>query len=235
MRAALPWVLAFVCGACGDDSPPPSSNVMPEAGMPTDGGFALPLPEAGGDGNCSAGERRACECSSGLSGEEVCIGGEEWSECGCTSGAESVFVPPPPPVINTCGFGANQVTCRPYPEPDTPYSASHCCIEGECGSGNPLIMGGVCLPRPQPAPIRSSACPDESIAFVDMTGCCMPSGMCGLALDETLPNWDVGCIERSQMHEVLDQGIQRKFIAQVIFGFDPTVPEWESMPCTFGQ
>ncbi len=232
----------LVVGACSGDASGPEGGDgrTPEAGVadpapidplgpPVDGGIG----DAGSNGaaNCEVGDRRPCECASGVPGDQVCVADGLWSGCGCQSLDGSVYVPPPPPEIFTCGADAAETVCAPYPEPPTDYSAEPCCTTDDtCGSTNFLLVAFQCLPRVEAPPVPTDRCPDESITFVDLLGCCLPSGACGLTIDDTLPNWDIGCIERTEMREVLDQGFGRKIVA-ALFGLSGEVPMWEPLSC----
>jgi hypothetical protein len=48
-------------------------------------------------------------------------------------------------------------------------------------------------------------CPSESANFIDLEGCCRPDGSCGLSID-TVPNFDLGCLERTEMERLLNAG-----------------------------
>lgn len=194
-------------------------------------GYELPLPEpVEPDDECEPGTYEPCECDDMGSGLRMCLPNGRFSGCGCTSD-DSVYEPPPPPDYEYCGDTA----CPPYLFPASDYSATHCCTEqGACGSTNDNLFGansGICLERGAERGARSPDCPDESIPFVDMLGCCLPSGQCGMSIDETFPNWDVGCIERTQWKPMLD-GLTPRFFAAILFGFDPSVPDWEPLACT---
>lgn len=201
-------------------------------------GLDLPLPDVpldgsvGPGGGCVVGERRTCECAPDVGGERECISPEgTWSECGCET-ESTAYVPAPPPEIHTCLVGEEEIECEPYLEESTDYSPQHCCTpEGQCGNTNFLLTGFECVPRGGPPPIRSADCPDESITFIDFRGCCRPDGSCGLTLDETLNNWDSGCVERTEMFRIIDQGFGRKIVAGLML-LDPEVPMWDARSCS---
>ena len=226
MKLVLPLlVVGAVAGGGCLASPEPSTEEPSPISQ-------LPFGDSEGELVCEVGERRACECDAQIEGEQVCASPDGvWSACGCLSQEGSIYVPPPPPVIFTCGPTDEEIVCLGYPEPETEYSAVPCCtVEDTCGSTNFLLVAFQCLERIEEPAVLSSRCPDESITFVDLRGCCLPSGMCGLTMDDTLPNWDIGCVERTEMREILDQGFGRKIVA-ALFGLSGEVPMWETLSC----
>jgi len=237
-------VAALLPSACQDSAEAggvssSSSSSAGESGEPTTGtdpssgsddGYDIPAPEPLPPGTCQPGAAGPCTCDGGGSGERLCLPDGEWSACGC-AGGDGVYEPPPAPVYEYCG----DVACKPYPFPHSDYAAQHCCGKdtNACGSTNEnLFEGGkmICLERFHEPGVRSPDCPDESIAFIDFLGCCLPSGTCGMSLDETMPNWDVGCIERVEWKPMLD-GLSTRFFAAIAFGFDPAVPDWQPIAC----
>jgi len=195
----------------------------------SDDGYEVPLPEPLPPGECQSGSTEPCTCEAGGAGERVCLPEGRFSACGCPDD-EGVYEPPPKPVYEECGGKL----CKPYPFPESDYAGTHCCTpEGECGSTNVNLFEAaknVCLLRGAPRGTPSPACPDESIAFVDFLGCCQSNGQCGMTLDETMPNWDTGCIDRTAWKPMLD-GFTTRWLAALGFFFDPSVPDWAAIPC----
>jgi hypothetical protein len=215
----------------GPDITGESTDAMTGTGAP-EGEYEVPLPTPLPPGECQPGSREPCTCAGGGAGERVCLPEGRFSGCGC-AGDEGVYEPPPPPVYEYCG----DEPCAPYPFPASDYSGTHCCTpEGACGSTNANLFEAaknVCLLRGAPKGTPSPACPDESIAFVDFLGCCQSNGQCGMTLDETMPNWDTGCIDRTAWKPMLD-GLTTRWFAALAFFFDPNVPEWEAIACDPG-
>ncbi|MFO0595219.1 MAG: hypothetical protein U0228_07940 [Myxococcaceae bacterium] len=159
-------------------------------------------------GTCEVGETRACRCGQGETGQMTCVAPEgAWTACGCASKAGvDVAVPPAPPPPTSCGG----VTCAPFTEEDTAVGAKGCCtVDGRCGASSRFLFGEQCLPRGGPVGTKSDACPDESGNFIDLEGCCRPDGSCGLSID-TVPNFDVGCVERTEMERWVNAGAQER-------------------------
>ena len=156
-------------------------------------------------GGCVVGVTDACTCGGGSTGSRTCVTPEGlWSACGCsTEGGSTVAVPPAPPAPQVC----SGTTCAAYTEEDSEVGAKGCCTTaGACGSKSQFIFGAACVERGGPAGTPApSECPDESIDFLDLEGCCRPDGACGLTAD-VVPNFDLGCIERTQMQKLLNDG-----------------------------
>lgn len=246
LSRAEAWVAAgLLAGApgCRDDAGGDGEDTTTEAtgtggegssaggSADTDDGYEVPLPEPPPPGGeCDPGVVEPCTCEGGGAGERVCLPDGRFSACGCTQD-DGVYEPPPPPDYEYCG----DTPCPPYPFPPSDYSAQHCCTpENACGSTNTSLFvesSAICIARGGDSGSPSPDCPDESIAFVDFLGCCMPSGQCGMTLDETMPNWDVGCIDRSLWKPMLD-GLSTRWFAAILFGFDPNVPDWQPIACT---
>ncbi|MDX2056052.1 MAG: hypothetical protein SFV15_26860 [Polyangiaceae bacterium] len=153
---------------------------------------------------CEIGKSEACACSSGGAGLRVCTSPDGvFSDCGCVSSSEpALYVPRPAPVVHQCG----SMTCAPYPEEDTEVGAKHCCTaQVTCGSQASFIFGAACVERGGDPGVASPACPGETPDFLDLAGCCRPDGKCGLSIDR-VNNWDVGCIERTEMAALLNAG-----------------------------
>lgn len=152
---------------------------------------------------CAVSEPRACKCGR-FDGTQTCIAPEGvWSACGCASSSgPDVAVAPAPPAPTSCG-GAS---CAPYTEEDTEVGAKGCCTsDGACGSSSSFLFGGACVRRGGDPGTQNAACPSESINFADFEGCCRPDGACGLSID-TVPNFDLGCLERTEMERLVNQG-----------------------------
>ncbi|MBL8939334.1 MAG: hypothetical protein JNM69_32540 [Archangium sp.] len=156
-------------------------------------------------GGCAVGESQPCTCGGTSSGSRTCVTPDGlWSACGCASeGGVSVAIPPEPPAPQVCGG----VACKAYPQEDSEVGAKGCCTaQGTCGSSSKFLFGTACIERGghvgAPAPAE---CPSESIDFVDLEGCCRPDGSCGLTID-AVPNFDLGCLERTAMQKLLNDG-----------------------------
>ena len=109
---------------------------------------------------------------------------------------------PEPPAPQVCGA----TTCAAYTEEDSEVGAKGCCTTaGACGSKSTFLFGAACVERRGPILAASTDCPAESIDFLDLEGCCRPDGSCGLSVD-AVPNFDLGCIERTQLQKPLNDG-----------------------------
>jgi hypothetical protein len=191
-----PLVLALLCSAC-----------------------TLPLAPANSEqqalGGCTAGETRGCSCLN-ASGSQTCIAASGvWSTCGCTSEvSEDVVVPPAPPPVSVCGG----TMCAPYTEEDSSVGAKGCCTRsGACGSSSKFLFGDQCLPRGGEPGKPSPSCPAESGNFIDLDGCCRSDGWCGLSID-AVTNFDLGCVERTQMEKFVNDGSgERDNLSRVFF------------------
>lgn len=198
------WLLLAVLAASCAKS---QANTDPQA---TSGVVRTP-------GGCAVGDSQGCTCGGTSSGSRTCVTPEGlWTACGCaTEGGPTVAVAPEPPAPQVCGAQ----TCAPYVEEDTEVGAKGCCTSaGTCGSKSKFLFGDACVERGgnvgQPSPTE---CPDESVNFVDLQGCCRPDGACGLAIDE-VTNFDLGCVERSQMQRLLNEGAgDRNFLSTIFF------------------
>jgi hypothetical protein len=166
-------------------------------------------PQALADGGvpaCEVGASRACACSN-VGGLQTCIATGVWSGCGCatTSGADVAVAPAPPPPLS-CGL----TTCAQYVEEDSEVGAKGCCTQDQaCGSKSEFLFGNQCLPRGGPVGAKKAECPDESITFLDVDGCCRSDGKCGLSID-AVPNFDLGCLERTAMAKLLNDGSDKR-------------------------
>ncbi|MBL8951969.1 MAG: hypothetical protein JNK82_14395 [Myxococcaceae bacterium] len=165
-------------------------------------------------GGCAPGTTRGCGCLGGK-GSQTCIAGGTWSGCGCTKAVgEDVVVPPAPPPVSQCG-GA---TCAPYTEEDSEVGAKGCCTSsGACGSSSRFLFGDQCIARGGHPGTPNAACPAESGNFIDLEGCCRPDGFCGLSID-AVTNFDLGCVERTQMERLVNDGSgDRDNLSRVFF------------------
>lgn len=248
--AALGMVLALACqtaepaatdSAAADAGPPqtaPDASMRdvriappPDAGMPEGRSTMLPPDaHARGDAACTVGQSQPCRCPNGAMGTQVCLTAEgQLSACGCLSATgPDILVPPPPPRVSTCG----NTRCAPYPAEDTSTSARACCtMDGRCGSSSSFIFGQACVPRGGPKGTPNPACKDEFPNFLDLYGCCRPDGMCGLSIDQ-LTNFDLGCIERTEMARLLNEGSgERDFLSTITF-LGAKKAEFQAVRCT---
>lgn len=161
---------------------------------------------------------RACACPVGM-GHQTWVGGT-WTRCGCPAPeGPDVYVPPTPPPAQECGG----LRCAAYTEEDTEVGAKGCCTgDGRCGSASGFLFGDACLARGGDAGRAHPACPSESVNFVDLVGCCRPDGRCGLSIDQ-VPNFDLGCVERSEMAQRLNDGAGQRNLLSIVF-FLPVTP-----------
>ncbi len=221
----------FLCTAfasCGTDSGDLDNSGSPKGYL--DGGtpdtrIATPLPGPQGDpvaplpssseDSCEDRSVSACMCAGGVPGTRTCVGNGQLSDCGCMSASgPDVFVAPKPPVILTCG----NTVCAPYEEEETSVSARACCTSAKtCGSSSDFIFGAACIGRGGNPGVPSAKCPDEAPNFLDIYGCCRPDGQCGLSMDH-VANFDLGCVERTEMSALLNAGSgQRDFLSLIFF------------------
>lgn len=168
---------------------------------------------------CSVGESLPCSCPNGTAGVQACVAPPDgWSACGCEAGTADLFVPPPEPEPMVCPTADGERTCPPYRGDDvTEAGASHCCTEDDaCGSEANFIFGEQCVVRDGPRGAPSADCPDEFPNFLDLYGCCRPDGQCGLSIDH-VSNWDIGCVERSEMAALLNAGSRERDALSLVF------------------
>ena len=152
---------------------------------------------------CEVGASVACRCGA-RSGTMTCVSPEGgWTACGCaTKEGPDVAEPPAPPPPASCGG----VECAPFTEEDAEIGAKGCCTpDGRCGATITFLFGTQCVPRGGPPGVEHPACPSESANFIDLEGCCRPDGSCGLSID-TVPNFDLGCLERTEMERLINRG-----------------------------
>ena len=121
---------------------------------------------------------------------------------------------PAPPPPQSCGLQK----CAQYVEEGSEVGAKGCCTkELKCGSKSEFLFGDQCLPRGGAAGTKKAECNDESVNFVDLDGCCRSDGKCGLSID-AVPNFDLGCLERTAMAKLLNDGAaKRKLLSAVFF------------------
>lgn len=179
---------------------------------------------------CEVGTTRACTCGNSA-GVATCLAPEDvWTECGCASSSgPDVAVAPAPPAPTTCGGQS----CAPFTEEDTEVGAKGCCTtSGTCGSASRFLFGAQCLERGGPVGRPSDECPSESIAFVDVEGCCRPDGACGLSID-AVPNFDLGCLERTEMERLLNAGSGDRNTLSSVFFLPVRPASFAAKACTF--
>ncbi|MEO1266879.1 MAG: hypothetical protein AAFX99_02210 [Myxococcota bacterium] len=184
-------------------------------------------------GECDLGASETCACPEPAStGTRLCIAEEGmaiWTQCGCfdPNGADILVLPPEPePAI--CG----ERMCDPLTEEQTEVSARHCCTEeGACGSQSSFIFGDACVARNSNPPyVPSDQCPDAFPNFLDLAGCCRSDGACGLSVDQ-VPNWDIGCVERSEMARLINEGSQERDILSLVFFLPVEDAVYEPLAC----
>jgi hypothetical protein len=119
-------------------------------------------------------------------------------------------------------------------EEDTEAGAKPCCTsDGACGGQSNFMFGEACVPRfGPPGQLDNAACPDEFPIFLDLEGCCRPDGSCGLSADH-VNNWDIGCIERTAMETLLNEGkTDRQNIASLTF-LGAVDVDYEAISCVY--
>lgn len=241
--------LAALGLGCGTDDEP-SGELLASSGA-TDaalessdtGGTDLP-PDGSGDDStgtmgdddeppeemvCVVGSLRPCDCPEGATGQEVCVDIDgTYSACGCPTDPD-VYEEPVVPEPTFCG----ELECAAMVDEETEASAKPCCTEANaCGGEAAFIFGDQCVERfGDPGDLTTDECPDEFPHFLDLEGCCMPQGTCGLSLDY-INNWDVGCIERTEMMERLNAGSGLRSLLALVFFLGPVEVEYEAMGCT---
>lgn len=183
---------------------------------------------------CTIGDTVACTCADGAPGVQSCVAPPDGlSACGCATAGEDLFVPPPEPVPMVCPTEQGEQRCPPYRGDDvTEAGASHCCTaEGACGSEASFLFGDQCIERQGSVGVPTVECPDEFPNFLDLFGCCRPDGQCGLSVDH-VSNWDIGCVERSEMAALLNAGSTERDVLSLVF-FLPVEPAvYDAIPCT---
>lgn len=228
--AALPLGILLACAPAEDAGrPAPATEATTSDGgaspdvSPPDmrSGDAPPavdlvfVPDRNAAPVCAVGETQACMCPSEAMGTRACVSEEgRYSTCGCPSpNGPDILVPPAPPRVSTCGT----TTCAPFTQPDTEVSARACCTaDGRCGASSGFVFGRACVPRGGPKGVPDDACPNESPNFLDLYGCCRPDGACGLSVDH-VPNFDLGCVERTEMAALLNAGSGQRDFLSLIF------------------
>ncbi len=180
---------------------------------------------------CSVGTTDSCTCGAGSKGTRTCVTPEGlWTACGCsTAGGSTVAVPPEPPAPQVCG----STTCGAFTEEDSEVGAKGCCTtSGACGSKSKFLFGAACVERGGPVgPPAPTECPDESIEFLDLDGCCRPDGACGLTID-SVPNFDLGCIERTAMQKLVNEGSADRDLLTTLSFRAPRPASFPAMRCT---
>lgn len=185
----------------------------------------LDAPDAG---SCDPGESRGCFCM-GTGGQQTCVSAGVWSACGCASATgPDVTVPPAPPPPQSCGLNV----CKPYVEEDSEVGAKGCCTSnGQCGSSSEFLFGKQCIPRGLPPGVKRAECPDESVNFADFDGCCRSDGKCGLSID-FVPNFDLGCLERTAMQKLVNDGSEKRNLLSTFFFLGIKQASFPAKSCT---
>ena len=179
--------------------------------------------------SCTPGEVRECGCLA-ATGSQTCVAQNGvWSACGCTTAVGSdVVVPPAPPAVSQCGVTA----CAAFTEEDSEVGAKGCCTSsGACGSSSKFLFGTQCLPRGADPGKPNAACPAESGNFIDLEGCCRSDGFCGLTID-AVTNFDLGCIERTQMQKWVNDGSDDRDSLSRVFFLQVKDVSWPAIRCT---
>lgn len=193
-------------------------------GSAAGGGNASPIKHV-----CEIGDSRPCECPGGAVGNQSCSNFDgHYSQCGCPKkGGADVLVPPAPPVPLICG----STRCADHKEDETKVGARHCCVEENvCGSTSDFVFGDACVERGGDPGKEDARCPDESPNFLDLRGCCRSDGFCGLSVD-TVNNFDLGCIERSQIATLLEEGDSQRKGLSLIFGLEHSNGDYAAIRC----
>ncbi len=180
---------------------------------------------------CEVGDVRPCACAGRGPGWQACAGAPDvWSTCGCDDDGPPLYVPEERPQPTTCDEGV--VTCAPYRgDPPTDLAARPCCLEdGSCGSSAPFVFGDQCVPRGGPEVVPSNLCASGDSLFLMTAPCCRPDGWCGLSVDD-LPDWDLGCVERSQMADWLNAGSALRDDLARAFSLPVTAVDYPSVRC----
>jgi len=204
------------------DTRPPAVSMSERAAV-------APVPSGGGA--CMAGTVAACMCPGGVPGTRTCVGDGQYTACGCAlASGPDVFVAPKPPVVITCGG----TRCASFEEEETSVSARACCTaDNRCGSSSAFIFGAACVARGAEPGVPSEKCPDEAPNFLDLYGCCRPDGQCGLSIDH-VANFDLGCIERTEVSALLNAGSGQRDFLSLIFLLPNPKTAFASIRCTAG-
>lgn len=183
---------------------------------------------------CQVGTTEVCDCPDASTGTRTCVGADDlWSSCGCDLpdvDGEDLYVPPPEPEEMVCMDGA--VTCPEYRGDDvTEAGAHHCCVRGDtCGSNSDFIFGDQCIVRGGDPGVPSEECPNEYPNFLDLYGCCRSDGLCGLSIDH-VSNWDIGCIERTEMERLVNEGSEQRDLLSLVFFLPVEDADFRRMRC----
>ncbi|MEM9455448.1 MAG: hypothetical protein AAGF11_14795 [Myxococcota bacterium] len=214
-------------GGAGEDEADDQSS----EGGSEDGSSGAEPPEDGEDHVCEIGEIRPCDCPDGMTGQEVCVDVcGVYSACGCPTDPD-VYEEPEQPEPTYCG----DLECAPMVEEQTEAGAEPCCTaDGMCGGQADFIFGSQCVERfGDPGDLDDLTCPDEFPPFLDLDGCCRPDGMCGLSIDY-INNWDIGCIERTEMMELLNADNLARTILAILAGFGTADVDYAPIACSPG-
>lgn len=208
MRGAW-WILVVACGDPGADDEAPTG--------------------------CVIGDTVACTCNDGSPGVRTCITPPDgFAACGCDNDDQpDLFVPPPEPVPMVCDTAQGEIQCPEYRGDDvTEAGASHCCTADDaCGSEASFLFGEQCISRDERPGTPSTQCPDEFPNFLDLFGCCRADGQCGLSLDH-VSNWDIGCVERSEMGDWLNAGSTDRDLLSLVFFLPVEDAVFQPIACT---
>ncbi|MBC8072823.1 MAG: hypothetical protein IAG13_31165 [Deltaproteobacteria bacterium] len=234
MKAA--WLLASVVatGACeatpdagaGDDTSGSTSSSTSDSttSSTSDDGESSSAAEI----VCAIGDARPCECPDGVMGSEVCVDTSGvFSQCGCPVDPD-VYEPEVPPMPTYCGDNE----CAAMTEETTEAGAKPCCTaEQACGATSDFVFGAACVVRGgDPGDHDDAACPDEFPLFLDLEGCCRPDGMCGLSIDH-VNNWDVGCLDRTAITELLNAGSDARQLLANLFFLGSALVDYPPIAC----
>ena len=246
MRSLALLILSTCAVACGGGLDSPTSTdagfatpaqqkrdaavadavVVPQLDASDRSAVAVPMSV---NGSCELGAVTACGCPGGMPGTRACVSPDgQQSACGCVSAkGPDVLVPPVPPKEYSCGG----VVCAAYAEEETSVSARGCCTKDQkCGSSSGFLFGDACVARGLDPGTPSTKCPDEVPNFVDIYGCCRPDGACGLSIDH-VANFDVGCIERTQMSALLNAGSGQRDFLSLIFLLPNPKTDYKPLRC----
>ena len=177
---------------------------------------------------CEVGASLPCTCPDGSQGHAYCISPNgSSSDCGCgAADGPDVLVPPEPMVPVFCG----DTQCAPMHEEQTEVSARHCCTDdGRCGGSSSFVFGLACVERGTDPGISHESCPDENPSFLDLDGCRPRWSM--RFVGRLHSNFDTGCIERSAMAKLLNDGAGERFLLSLVTFVPYEEASFEAMPC----
>ncbi len=245
--ASSALAICLLCVGCERGSPagpvweasadPEASDPALDAGPKGPKGPKGPVREISRDCDvCCVGDTRQCQCSDGSAGMQVCAAADgRLSQCSCKSAASQkpegpIAVPPPPPPKK---LECSHVACLDA-RSETSLTPTPCCTESNvCGSSQSFLFGKACLEQNVKVPIPKAdpGCPDEFPTWLDLIGCCTPEGRCGLYF-QGMTDWTWGCVERSRMAELLNEGSQeRDALAQRQGLTQPARPDYGAIGC----